>query len=90
MTVQVLISCMHQKDAGIIRRSNIQSDVVVINQCNENRREDFTFRNRKGEECKAIVIYTTERGLSRSRNMNGFNFLTATTEKITSVTMCDF
>lgn len=69
MTVQVLISCMHQKDASIIRRSNIQSDVVVINQCNEDRREDFTFRNRKGEECKAIVIYTIERGLSRSRNM---------------------
>lgn len=68
MTVQVLLSCMHQKDASIIARSNIQSDVIVVNQCDEDRREDFTFRNNKGEECRAIVIYTTERGLSKSRN----------------------
>lgn len=69
MRVQVLISCMHQKNAEIIKRSNIQSDVIVINQCDEDRRQDFIFLNKKGEECRATVIYTTERGLSRSRNM---------------------
>ncbi len=69
MKIEVLLSCMHEKDAGIIRRSNIQSDVVVINQCDENRTEAFTFKNAKGEECSAKMIYTTERGLSRSRNM---------------------
>lgn len=75
MRVQVLISCMHQKNAEIIKRSNIQSDVIVINQCDEDRREDFIFLNKKGEECRATVIYTTERGLSRSRNM-ALNFAT--------------
>lgn len=68
MTLNILISCMHQ-DKNIIERSNVQSDVVVINQCNENKREEFTFTNKNGRECKALFISTTERGLSRSRNM---------------------
>ena len=68
MTLNILISCMHQ-DKNIIERSNVQSDVVVINQCNENKREDFTFTNKNGRECKAMFISTTERGLYRSRNM---------------------
>ena len=69
MNIEVLISCMHQKDASIIKRSNIQSDVVVINQCDENREEKFEFKNKKGEICHARIIYTTDRGLSKSRNM---------------------
>lgn len=69
MKLQVLISCMHQKDHSIIERSNIQSDVIVINQCDVDNREEWTFRNKKGEECNALFISTTERGLSRSRNL---------------------
>lgn len=68
MTLNILISCMHQ-DKSIIERSNVQSDVVVINQCNEDKREEFKFLNKNGRECKALFISTTERGLSRSRNM---------------------
>lgn len=68
MTLNILISCMHQ-DKNIIERSNVQSDVVVVNQCDENGREEFTFTNKNGRECKALFISTTERGLSRSRNM---------------------
>lgn len=69
MKLQVLISCMHQQDHSIVERSNIQSDVVVINQCDTNNREEWTFKNKKGEKCHALFISTTERGLSRSRNM---------------------
>lgn len=69
MKIVVLISCMHQKDFSIIERSNIQTDVVVINQCDEDSHKTFTFTNKKGKECKALFISTTERGLSRSRNM---------------------
>lgn len=69
MTLEVLISCMHQKDASIIQRTNIQSDVLVINQCDENKIEEFDFKNKKGENCHARIIYTKERGLSKSRNM---------------------
>ena len=67
--LNVLISCMHQTDTGIIERSNVQTDVVVINQCDHDSVEEFDFENKKGENCHAKFINTTERGLSRSRNM---------------------
>lgn len=63
------MSCMHQKDASIIERSNVQTDVVVINQCDRDSVEEFDFVNKKGRNCHAKFINTTERGLSRSRNM---------------------
>lgn len=69
MRLEVLISCMYQQDASIIRKTKVQSDVLIINQCDENKIESFDFRNDKGEICHARMIYTTERGLSRSRNM---------------------
>lgn len=68
LKVCVLISCMHQKDASIIKRTNIQTDVVVVNQCDENRVENSTFINHQGRQCRVKLIYSTERGLSRSRN----------------------
>lgn len=69
MKVEVLLSCMHQRDVSIVERTHIQTDVVVVNQCNIDRVEESTFINNKGEECRLKFICTTERGLSRSRNM---------------------
>lgn len=69
MTYNILISCMYQKDASIIERSNVQSDVVIINQCDHDSVEEFDFINKKGRTCHAKFICTTERGLSKSRNM---------------------
>lgn len=69
MRVEVLISCMFQDVRALIVRENIQSDVLVINQCDEDREEEYSLVNKKGETCTARIIYTTERGLSRSRNM---------------------
>lgn len=60
---------MHQEDAKIIERSNVQSDVVVVNQCDEDSVKEFDFVNKKGNKCHAKFICTTERGLSKSRNM---------------------
>ena len=69
MTLEVLVSCMHQTDISIIKRSNIQSDVLVINQHDVNDYQEYEFTNKRGEVCKARIISTTERGLSKSRNM---------------------
>lgn len=69
MTLEVLISCMNQADAAIIRRTKVQSNVLVVNQCSVNKEESFTFQNSREELCTANIFYTTERGLSRSRNM---------------------
>lgn len=69
MTFNILISCMHQKDTCIIKRSNVQSDVVIVNQCNKDYIEEFDFFNKNGQKCHAKFICTRERGLSKSRNM---------------------
>ena len=69
MKLIVLISCMHEKDHSIIARSNVQTDVVVVNQCDHESVEEFDFVNKAGRSCHAKFICTKERGLSRSRNM---------------------
>lgn len=69
MNIEVLISCMHQEDHSIVYRTNIQSDVVVINQTDKNQYETYYFTNNKGRQCRVKFISTVERGLSKSRNM---------------------
>lgn len=64
----VLLSCMNS-DRSIIQKSNIQTDVIVVNQNERDLIEDFVFFNKKGEKCKAQIISSTTRGLSRSRNI---------------------
>jgi len=56
---------MHQTDTSIIERSNISSDTLIINQCNKNDYTEFLYK----EKYRVRMISTTERGLSRSRNM---------------------
>lgn len=69
MKIDILLSCMHKKDTSIVERSNIQTDTVVVNQCDEESVISETYVNKKGETHSIIFISTTERGLSRSRNM---------------------
>ena len=64
MTLEVLISTMHQGDYSLLKRMKIASDAVVVNQCNKDSREVFSYFGHR-----IIWINTTERGLSRSRNM---------------------
>ena len=61
----ILLSCMHEKDKEIIKRSNIKNECVIINQCDENSREEIKID--KNKTC--LWINSTERGLSKSRNM---------------------
>lgn len=60
---------MHQHDHSIIEKSNVQTDVVVVNQCDLDSISEFDFTNKYGNKCHAKFINTTERGLSRSRNL---------------------
>jgi len=48
MKVEVLIACMYQTDFSIIEKTNIQSDVLIINQCDTNQDESYNFLNRTG------------------------------------------
>lgn len=69
MKLVVLISCMYQNDTSIIERSNVQTDAVIVNQCDKDEILCFDFKNKNGENCHVKFISTKERGLSRSRNM---------------------
>lgn len=63
MTVQVLISTMHQKDHSLLDRMNIQTDAIVVNQCDKNQVESFEYRGRR-----ILWISCKERGVGLSRN----------------------
>lgn len=67
--IVLLISCMHQHDHSILDRSNVMSNAIVINQCDHESVEHISFINRYGQKKWCKFISTTQRGLSRSRNM---------------------
>lgn len=70
MKLEVLLSCMNEKNFDIIDRSNIKTDVLVVNQCNLNGYQEKIKNNKKFR-----MIQSTKRGLSRSRNelLNNMN-----------------
>ena len=63
MTLEVLVSTMYQKDYSLLDRMNIQTDAIVVNQCNENSIEEFEY---KGHKIKWISL--NEQGVGLSRN----------------------
>lgn len=64
MKIDILLSTMHQTDRSIVERIGLQSDAVVVNQCDCNSTEQFEYNGHR-----ITWINSTERGLSRSRNM---------------------
>lgn len=60
---EIIMSCMHQEGFDIVNKSQIQCPILIVNQCDKN--EIITANDR--QNCR--MICTTERGLSRSRNM---------------------
>lgn len=67
MTIEVLLSTMHQKDKSIVDRLGLQSDAVIVNQCDCDSVEKFDY-----EGNRITWVNSTQRGLSRSRNMAMF------------------
>lgn len=63
MKIEVLLSCMNQKDFSIVEKMNLTTDILIVNQCNENKYEERIINGKKQR-----MIYTTQRGLSHSRN----------------------
>lgn len=63
MKIEVLLSCMNQKDFSITEKMNLTTDILIVNQCDENKYEERIVNGKKQR-----MIYTTQRGLSHSRN----------------------
>jgi len=64
MKLQVLVSTMYQKDYSLLEKMNINSDAIVINQCDEISNDEIQHSGRKVK-----WFNVSERGLSKSRNM---------------------
>ena len=43
MKIQVLVATMHQTDHSLPEKMNIQTDAIIINQCDRNEYEEFTY-----------------------------------------------
>lgn len=63
MKLEVLVSAMHQKDHSLLKKMNIQSDAIVVNQCDRNEFEEFNY---KGNLIRFLSL--SERGVGLSRN----------------------
>jgi glycosyltransferase involved in cell wall biosynthesis len=67
-TLEVLISTMHKQNREevitLLNTMNINSDCVVINQCDKDGNEAFSYKDHN-----VLCVYSSERGLSRSRNL---------------------
>lgn len=64
MKIDVLISTMNQKSFDLIKKMNIQSDVILINQFNKNN-----IRKENNSDDKVVWIDSKECELSKSRNL---------------------
>ena len=58
MNLQVLVSTMHQTYPSLLEKMNIQSDAIIINQCDRNEFEEFEY---KGNNIKFLSF--AERGV---------------------------
>lgn len=63
MRVQVLVATMNQAEHSLLDKMNIQSDVIVGNQCDYNSIEHFSYK-----EYSATYLNFCEKGVGLNRN----------------------
>lgn len=64
MTLEVLMSCMHQVDDTLVQKSGLTGDVLMVNQCDFNSYAEFPTSN------GTVRMYSVkDRGLTKSRNL---------------------
>lgn len=68
MKLQVLVSTMNQKDYSLLDKMNIQSDVIVVNQCDKNSVDEFVYNSHSVK-----WISMSEKGVGLSRNTSLMN-----------------
>lgn len=63
MSLQVLVAAMHQEDHSLLEKMNIQSDVIVANQCGRDSIERFSWHGHD-----AVYLNRNQRGVGLNRN----------------------
>ena len=64
MNLQVLVSALNKEPEKLIEKLRIDSDAIIINQCNEN-----SIKHLKYKKHLIKIINTTDRGIGRSRKL---------------------
>ena len=83
MKVTVLVSTMHQKDYSIVERMNIQSDAIIINQCEKNNIVEFQ-KNEYNIKFLSLNIFFT---LSPTLYINSYITISTINFRITLFTI---
>ena len=63
--MEVLLSCMSSSPIDIVKRTNVVSDITVVNQCSN----DYISKICTENGYRLQIIESSDRGLSKSRNM---------------------
>ena len=63
MNLSVLVASMDQEDHSLIKKMNIKTDAIVVNQCNKSKIESFNYGKNN-----IRYISLNERGVGLSRN----------------------
>lgn len=63
MKIQVLVATMHQTDHSLLEKMNLQTDVIVGNQCDRNEVEEFEWNGHRIQ-----YLNFAERGVGLNRN----------------------
>lgn len=61
--VQVLVAAMHAEPKELAGRMNLSSDAIIIDQCERDGEEEFTYHNHR-----IRCFHYAERGVGKSRN----------------------
>lgn len=64
MEIEILLSCMNQKDLSIVEKNNIKTKATIINQCDKDDYSEVVVNNNTIK-----VVSSTQRGLTNSRNL---------------------
>ena len=63
MKLTLLVSALNQNTDELMLKMNIASDVVIVNQCDEDRKEEFL------DDYRVRILYSKKRGVGESRNL---------------------
>ena len=63
MSVEVLVSCMNQKNHSLLKKMKINSNAIFVNQCDKNCIEEFKYNDKNIK-----FMSLSERGVGLSRN----------------------
>ena len=67
--IELLVAAVRQDTKALPSKMNIQSDAVIVNQCDEDQTFENDYTDRTGRVCRIKCLHRNERGVGISRNL---------------------